>query len=441
MTRDPHDLTDELADAIGSEHVHGSPRALRDIGVDVADGDAPAWWLRPGAAAEVAQVIRIAARAGVAVIPIGNVARAPRASSLRGRPCFFVDTRRMRHVLHLDETSLVTHIQAGLTGHALERLLAPRGLSIGDYPPATMNATIGGLLAVRTPGKSSARHGFLENAVLGVSVVLPDGRMIHTRVAPRRATGPDLARAVCGAEGTLGIITSAVLRIHRRPEARLLDAHVLPSFETAVSAVRLALREDATPAALRVLDGPEARASLGDDICRGNEAVLCVATAGPTDLATCDRDLIASAANAMGGRPLGPAPAEIWWRRRAGHGGDGAPAAIPTLQVAAAPAAMAPAYRAVRAVAAARDVSMRAHASRFEADGAVIFFSFRTGDDAAPLDDAATADMHATAADAARAAGAVLLGHTPRGVTPYLADLRALLDPRGIMNPAALRPA
>src|SRR5919202_1262432 len=102
----------------------------------------------------------------------------------------------------------------------------------------------------RTPGKSSARHGFFEDAVVGVSAVLADGRTVHTRVAPRRATGPDLARALCGSEGTIGFITSAVLRIHPRPESRLVAAYVLPSLDAAVSAVYLALREEAAPSGL-----------------------------------------------------------------------------------------------------------------------------------------------------------------------------------------------
>ena len=100
-----------------------------------------------------------------------------------------------------------------------------------------LTSSLGGILAVRTPGKSSARHGFFEDAVVGVSAVLADGRTVHTRVAPRRATGPDLARALCGSEGTIGFITSAVLRIHPRPESRLVAAYLLPSIDAAVSAV------------------------------------------------------------------------------------------------------------------------------------------------------------------------------------------------------------
>ena len=93
-------------------------------------------------------------------------------------------------MLQLDETSLLVHAEAGLTGLELERILAPRNLSIGDYPPVVLTSSVGGLIAVRTPGKSSARHGFFEEAVVGVSAVLADGRTVHTRVAPRRAIGP-----------------------------------------------------------------------------------------------------------------------------------------------------------------------------------------------------------------------------------------------------------
>ena len=74
---------------------------------------------------------------------------------------------------------------------------------------------------------------------------------------------PDLARALCGSEGTLGFITSAVLRIHKKPEARMLAAFVLPSFDAAINAVHLALREEAAPSGLRISDTAEARASFG----------------------------------------------------------------------------------------------------------------------------------------------------------------------------------
>jgi FAD/FMN-containing dehydrogenase len=278
---------------------------------------------------------------------------------------------------------------------------------------------------VRTPGKSSARHGFLEDAVVGLSAVLADGRTIHTRLAPRRATGPDLSRALCGSEGTLGFITSVVLRIHRRPEARFLAAHVLPTVDAALAATYLALREEAAPAGLRILDAGEAVHWFGAGAATGDEAILVAATAGPTDLAACDRDLIASAVRAEGGREGDLAFAELWWKRR--HSAEPWPGPAPTFQVTATPSKLRGAYHAVTGAVAAAGATSRAHVSRFDTSGAVLFFTFP---DQPALREAAES--------AARAAGGWLIGARSKELDPYLRSLRNALDPDGIMNPGAL---
>ena len=289
---------------------------------------------------------------------------------------------------------------------------------------------------MRTPGKSSPRHGFLEEAVLGLSAVLADGRTVHTRVAPRRSTGPDLARAFLGSEGTLGIITSAVLRIHRRPETRFLAAWALPGVGHAVAAMHLAMREDAAPAAMRVYDHAEAVVHVGD-VCEPGEAVLAVATAGPTDLAACDRDLVDSAVTALGGHKLDEEIARIWWRRRTGQTSE-PPVPMPSLQVCASPSREAAVYDAVLAVATTAGAAGRAHIARFDADGAVLFFTF-TQPDGSPLDDEPLGDLVDAAAAAAQQSGASLLGASDPALDPYFADLRAALDPHNILNPGALR--
>ncbi|HTJ41577.1 MAG TPA: FAD-binding oxidoreductase [Kofleriaceae bacterium] len=406
-------VAEELTRAVGHEHV----KAL----------ESAAWLVTPGAPPEVAEVVRIAHRNRIALVPVGTGSRDAHATGAR----IHVQTRRMDHVVHLDETSLLVHVQAGITGLALEKILVPRGLTIGDYPPAVLMSTIGGILAVRTPGKSSARHGFFEDAVVGVSAVLADGRTIHTRVAPRRSTGPDLARALCGSEGTIGFITGAVLRIHRKPEARFVAAYVLPSVDAAVNAVYLALREEAAPSGVRIYDAGEAAAhfagaplpELGAD-----EALVTCATAGPTDLATCDRDLIASAVAAEGGRAGDARLAELWWKRI--HQGEPTPGPGPALQVTATPATLRAVYHEVVEAAKRAGATTRAHISRFDADGAVVFFSFSG--------DASIDTVRAATETAAEEAGGWLLGARATKLDPYLAALRAALDPHGIMNPGAL---
>jgi alkyldihydroxyacetonephosphate synthase len=433
-------LATELEAIVGHGNATDQVGHLAAVGAKPGRPDAPVWLVRPGSGPEIAEVVRLANRRKIALSPVGAASRPPRTSGAAERPRILVDLRRMSHVLHLDETSLVVHVQAGLSGYALEKILAPRGLSLGDFPPAVLTSTVGGLLSVRTPGKSSPRHGFLEDAVLGVSAVLPDGRSIHTRVAPRRATGPDLARALCGSEGTLGFITSAVLRIHRQPEARFLTAHRLPSFEAGLSAVHLALREEAAPAGLRVYDDREAWAHFGEGIVDAREAVLVAATAGPTDLAACDRDLIESSVAALGGSRLEESVADLWWRRRTGRD-EGVSLPLPTLQVSARPSRQAAVHRAFREAADAAAIELRAYASRFDPYGAVLFATLLDPRSGTPLDDSpAGASARAAIEDAAERAGAMLLGAVPPALSPYFEAMRRQLDPNGIMNPGTLAP-
>jgi alkyldihydroxyacetonephosphate synthase len=428
------DLAASLAAAVGAEHVE-------QLTADplTAPGTAPTWRVSPGTPAEVAEVIRCAYERKVAVHPVGSGARGNQLQA--DRPRIILTTRRLTEVVQLDETSLLVHAQAGITGSSLEEILGPRGLSIGDYPPAVLATTLGGLLAVRTPGKSSARHGFFEDAVVGVSAVLADGRTVHTRLAPRRATGPDLARALCGSEGTIGFITSAVLRVHQKPEARLVAAYRLPSIDSAVSAVYLALREEAAPSGLRIYDAAEAAIHFpslarpgGPAALAPGEALLCAATAGPTDLAACDRDLITSAVIAEGGAQTDAALADLWWRRT--HAGEVTPGPSPTLQVMATPSKIRTVYFHVREQLHALGVAARAHISRFDADGAILFFTFAR--EGSPLEGKHDETVRAVAESVAAQVGGWLLGARAVKLDAYLRDLRLALDPHQIMNPGTL---
>lgn len=410
-------LRSEMIAAVGEEHVR-----------DHVIGERAGLLVTPGSAAEVAEVLRRANALGVAVHPVGaggHTTWPERDPTERER--VFVATARLDQVLQLDEHSLLVHAQVGITGLDLERILAPRGLSIGDYPPVVLTSSLGGIIAVRTPGKSSARHGFFEEAVVGVSAVLADGRTLHTRVAPRRSTGPDLARALCGSEGTIGFITSAVLRIHKKPEARLVAAYVLPSVDAAINAIYLALREEAAPSGLRIYDTIETSRHFDGLRLEPGEALLCAGTAGPTDLAACDRDLITSAVIAEGGRETDNALADLWWRRL--HAGVPTPVDAPALQIMGTPTKLRAVYHAVLAEAARLGITASAHISRFDPDGGLVFFTL--GAEPHMIDVARIEQV-------AEAAGGWLLGARTTKLDGYLRALRKELDPRGIMNPGTL---
>lgn len=407
-----------------------------DIEAIVGEGNStpegPNCQASPSSASEVSQLAECAARHDATLIPVGKGGRSTPTDD--PRPRILLNMGRMNHVLHLDPTSLVVHAQAGITGLVLEQLLNKRGLTLGAFAPAGLGSTLGGLIAVRTPGKSSRQHGTLEDMVLGVSAVLSDGRTVHTRVAPRRASGPDFARILCGSEGTLGIITSAHLRVHKLPESRLLAAFRLPNMEEAFTAVRLAMREEASPAALRIYDGAEALAHLGE-VCQGSEALLVAATAGPTSLAACDRDLIASAAFAVGGKKTREDIAVAWWNRRNGNVDWDEPPP-PNLQVSATPRMLSPVYDAIRVTSDELGLTCRAHASRFDKDGGVLFASIENAEGEMLPEDAAEI---ATISEAAESAGAYLLGKPNASLQKYFDLLRDGLDPKNLLNPGVFR--
>ena len=119
-------------------------------------------------------------------------------------------------------------------------------------------STVGGWLACRGAGQYSTRYGKIEDMVLGLEVVLADGRIVRTEGhGPRAATGPNLTQLFVGSEGTLGVITEARLRIHPLPPAQERRAFGFTSFAAGLDACRKILRRGATPAVLRLYDEAE----------------------------------------------------------------------------------------------------------------------------------------------------------------------------------------
>ena len=129
--------------------------------------------------------------------------------------------------------SLRADVRAGTFGPDLEAALGQvgDGYTLGHWPQSMDLSTVGGWLACRGAGQYSTRYGKIEDMVIGLEVVLADGRIVHTEGnGPRAATGPNLTQLFVGSEGTLGVITEARLRIHPRPDgpgaARLRVHHV-----------------------------------------------------------------------------------------------------------------------------------------------------------------------------------------------------------------------
>jgi alkyldihydroxyacetonephosphate synthase len=213
--------------------------------------------VRPTSVEEIAAVLRICDDARVPVTPAAGRSGVCGASvPLHGG--VVLDCCGLEGIVGVDRDSMIVDVRAGTFGDVFEdELRDAHQVTVGHWPQSVELSTVGGWLACRGAGQYSTRYGKIEDIVVGLDVVLADGRAITTGGAPRQAVGPDLTQLFVGSEGTLGVITGARLRLHPAPPVQRHAAYAFPSFAAGLDACRRILHRGATPAVLRLYDDIE----------------------------------------------------------------------------------------------------------------------------------------------------------------------------------------
>ncbi|MEX2381757.1 MAG: FAD-binding oxidoreductase [Opitutales bacterium] len=216
----------------------------------------------PTKEAEVLDLVCLAGRHDVVLVPYGggtNVSGALLCPREEERMIVSVDMQRMNRIVEIDAENNWAVVEAGITGKDLEAQLEKAGLTCGHIPDSIEFSTLGGWIATNASGMKKNRYGNIEDIVLEAVLVTPRGEVESVPVNPRSSTGIRPRNFLFGSEGSLGIITRAVIQVHSLPEVRKYASFVFPNFEAGTGFLKDVQEYGARPASIRLTNNTEFR--------------------------------------------------------------------------------------------------------------------------------------------------------------------------------------
>ena len=411
--------------------------------------------LRPTTVRSVQLALKVADAAGVTVVPRGSGTGLSGAASAPDG-ALVLSTERLTAILSIEPDDEIAVVQPGVITAELDVAAAAHGLMYAPDPASHQLSSIGGNIATNAGGLHCVKYGVTRESVLGLTVVLADGSLLHTgHRTIKGVVGYDLTALFVGSEGTLGVVVEATLRLRPRPVRTRMAAAFFPSVTAAASGVTAIVRSRVQPSVLELLDGAVLAGidrAQGTDLAVRGGALLLVQTDGygADEEITLIGRALSAVCEAAGGTveyPDEPAAEHYLWLRRSGRGSwsdlwfIGEDVAVPR-------SALVDMFAAIERIAHRHglDAAVVAHAGDGNLHPA---FSVpkRPSDSGVP-----PAALLAAADELVRTAidlGGTASGEHGVGITkrPWLADeigqssldlqrsLKAVFDPRGILNP------
>ncbi len=253
-------LFDDLTAVVGADHVLADAldRYLYSKDAGVYRGEVTVI-VMPETTAEVAEIVKVAERHGVAVIARGaGTGLAGGAVPLDGG--IVVSTTRMNRIFDVDPDNRTAWVGPGVVNLDLSRHTAPLGLHFAPDPSSQAACTIGGNVANNSGGPHCLVEGSTVNHVLALEVVLAGGEVLTVGSAAPDPAGLDLRGIVVGSEGTLGIVTKVLVRLTPDPPATGTVLAAFDTIEEAARAVSAVIAAGIVPAALEMMDRKMTRA-------------------------------------------------------------------------------------------------------------------------------------------------------------------------------------
>lgn len=460
----PTDVLARLQDALGAS-VTTDPAVLDATREDKSgwrSATPPLAVVHAASVDDVQAVMRLAHATGTPVVPRG-AGTGLAGGALASPGAIVLDVTRMNRILEVSEADELAVVEPGVLNGDLNAALAPLGLWFAPDPASRAISSIGGNIATNAGGLLCAKYGVTREAVLGLAVVLVDGRLLRTgHRTVKGVTGYDLTALLVGSEGTLGVIVEATLRLRPlTPGDVVTVAAVFPDVEAAAAASAAVTAARIRPAVLELIDaaglarvaahlGPAALAGTPLESLAPGEAFLLAQSDGGASVAEAAR--IGEAFAGAGGRVTVSTDAATGERllaiRRSMHPALAASGQVLIEDVAVPRSRLPEMFRAIEEIGRRHGVEIPtlAHAGDGNLHPNFVF----TGDEVPSHVWAAADEMFR----AAIALGGTLTGEHGVGILKrrWLADelgedsfalqrgIKALFDPTGILNPGVMFP-
>lgn len=266
----------------------------------------------PETTEQIAEILKLANEENIPVTPYAEGSGVV-GGAIPVQGGIILDMKKFNKVLSINDKNLTVTVETGINGMNLERILNAKGYTGGHIPQSLYTSSVGGYIAHRAAGQFSTKYGKIEDILLGMEMVLPQGEIVNFKTITRASTGPQLDKLFIGGEGTLGIVTKATLKIWPYPEKRSLISYSFPTLKDSLEATRNILRKQVYPAVIRIYDDKETKRHFGK--AKGDVMVVFVCE-GDAKLVDLESMITKEECEKNKGFDEGEEPVEHWFETR-----------------------------------------------------------------------------------------------------------------------------
>jgi glycolate oxidase len=324
------DLINKLKHIVGRENVLTSPEEMVAYSYDATNtwSHRPEAVVLPSSADQVSAILKLANEANIPVTPRGGGTNVS-GGSVPIKGGIVLVTTRLNRILDINRTNLNATVEPGVVLQDFQAALAKEGLFFPPDPQSFAGCTMGGVVAENSGGPSCLKYGVTKQYVLGMEVVLADGRVMKLGgLTPKNRTGYELMMLFTGSEGTLGVITKITLRLLPAPKAERTIVAVFGDVAVAGETVTNIIASGVLPSRVEFVDNwtfAKFRGLLPDAILDSSQVILLIQVDGlPETVDAETRQVVAVSGRSAAGVRVAQDKTEAarYWQARQSHFSD-----------------------------------------------------------------------------------------------------------------------